>query len=137
MKKLISFLATLLLFCFSATAQKEQKIVFDFTKADTADFRFMILQLSNVLKEAPYTKMEVVCSGPGLFMLVTDKTNVKSDIAELQKTFNVSFVACNNSMRRLMVDKSQLIPQANVVPVALLEIAAKQQEGWSYVKAGR
>src|SRR5436190_20611339 len=138
MKKLISFLTTLLLFYFSATAQsKEQKIVFDFTKPDTADYRFMVLQINNVLKEAPYTKIEVVCSGPGLFMLVNDKTNVKGEIAELQKAFNVNFAACNNSMRRLMVDKSQLIPQANVVPVALLELSAKQQDGWSYIKAVR
>lgn len=137
MKRLLSTSIALLLFNFFAMAQqKQQKIVFDFVKPDTADFRFMVLQLNNVLIEAPYTKIEVVCSGGGLYMLVNDKTNVKAEIAELQKVFNVSFAACANSMRRFKVDKTQLIPQSNVVPVALLEIAAKEQEGWSYIKAG-
>jgi uncharacterized protein len=126
-----------MLFCFSASAQnKNQKIVFDFVKADTADFRIMVAQINNVLKEAPYTTVEVVCSGLGLQMLVTDKTNMAKDMEEIQKVFNVSFVACANTMRRLKVDKSRLLPFAKIVPVAILELSYRQQEGWSYIKAG-
>lgn len=137
MKKILLTLVPLLLLIFATVAQPKQlKIVFDFTKADTADFTMMVRQLNNVLLEAPYTKIEVVCSGGGLNMLVNDKSNVKTEIAALKKTFDVGFAACSNSMRRLKVDKSQLIPEANVVPVALLELAAKEQEGWSYIKAG-
>jgi len=137
MKKSTALITALFLFCFSAIAQsKQQKLVFDFVKPDTTDFRFMMLQIKNVLIEAPYTKIEVVCSSKGLNMLVNEKTNVKEEIAELQKTFNVSFAACANSMRRLKVEKDQLVPQANIVPVALLELASKEQEGWSYIKAG-
>jgi len=55
---------------------------------------------------------------------------------EIQKVFNVSFVACANTMRRLKVDKSQLLPFAKITPVAMLEISARQQDGWSYIKAG-
>jgi len=39
-------------------------------------------------------------------------------------------------MRRLKVEKSQLVPFAKIVPVAMLELASRQQEGWSYIKAG-
>ena len=137
MKKLhLTFAAALLLSVSVMAQQKQQKIVFDFVKGDTSDFRFMVLQINNVLKEAPYTKIEVVCSGGGLFMLVTDKTNVKKDIEDLQAVFNVSFAACANTMRKWKVDKSQLLPKAIIVPVAILEIAAREQEGWSYIKAG-
>ena len=137
MKKSLLFSLVIMLVAFSATAQqKVQKIVFDFTRPDTADFRIMMRQINNILVEAPYTKIEVVCSGPGLMMLVNDSTNVKIEIAEFQKIANVSFAACANTMRRFKVNKSQLLPQANVVPVATLEIAAKEQEGWSYIKAG-
>ena len=130
-------LVVIILFCFSASAQnKQQKIVFDFVKSDTSDFRFMVAQLNNILKEAPYTTIEVVCSGPGLFMLVSNKTSVSKDMEEIQKVFNVSFAACANTMRRMNVDKSQLLPFAKIVPVALLELSYRQQEGWSYIKAG-
>jgi intracellular sulfur oxidation DsrE/DsrF family protein len=126
-----------MLFYFSSSAQnKNQKIVFDFARSDTADFRIMVGQINNILKEAPNTTIEVVCYGQGLFMLVTDKTNMSKEMEEIQKVFNVSFAACANTMRRLKVDKSQLLPFAKTVPVAILELSYRQQDGWSYIKAG-
>ncbi len=136
MRKQFSFMLVITLFYFSASAQNNQKIVFDFVKADTADFRVMVLQIKNVLKENPNTVMEVVCYGPGLMMLVSDKTNVSKEMEELQKSPNVNFAACANTMRRMKVEKSQLVPFAKIVPVAMLELSARQQEGWSYIKAG-
>lgn len=136
MRKKLSILVITTLFCFAASAQNQQKIVFDFVKADTADFRIMVLQIKNVLKESPNTTMEVVCYGPGLMMLVSDKTNVSKEMEELQKSPNVTFAACANTMRRLKIEKTQLVPFAKVVPVAMLELSARQQEGWSYIKAG-
>jgi len=136
MRKQFSLLLVTVLFCFSASTQSNQKIVFDFVKADTADFRIMVTQIKNVLKEDPNTAIEIVCYGPGLIMLVSDKTNVSKEMEELQKSSNVNFAACANSMRRLKVEKSQLVSFAKVVPVAILELSARQQEGWSYIKAG-
>ena len=136
MRKQFSLLVVTALFYFSASAQSSQKIVFDFVKADTADFRVMVLQIKNVLKEDPSTSMEVVCYGPGLMMLVSDKTNVSKEMEELQKSPNISFVACANTMRRLKVEKSQLVPFAKIIPVAMLELSMRQKEGWSYIKAG-
>jgi len=136
MGKQFSLLLVTALFYFSASAQNNQKIVFDFVKADTADFRVMVLQIKNVLKEDPNTAMEVVCYGPGLMMLVSDKTNVSKEMEELQKSPNISFAACANTMRRLKVEKSQLVPFAKIIPVAMLELSKRQQEGWSYIKAG-
>ena len=136
MRKQFSLLLVTTLFYFSASAQSNQKIVFDFLKADTADFRIMVTQIKNVLKEDPTTAIEIVCYGPGLIMLVSDKTNVSKEMEELQKSSNVNFAACANSMRRLKVEKSQLVSFAKVVPVAILELSARQQEGWSYIKAG-
>jgi len=136
MRKQFSLVLVTTLFYFTSTAQSNQKIVFDFVKADTADFRVMVLQIKNVLKENPNTVMEVVCYGPGLMMLVSDKTNVSKEMEELQKSPNVVFAACANTMRRLKVEKSQLVPFATIVPVAMLELSIRQQEGWSYIKAG-
>ena len=137
MRKQFSLLLATIIFCLAASAQNnQQKIVFDFVKADTADFRIMILQIKNVLKEDPNTAMEVVCYGPGLMMLVSEKTNVSKEMEELQKSLNVNFVACANTMRRQKIEKSQLVPFANIVPVAMLELSTRQKDGWSYIKAG-
>ena len=136
MRKQFSILLVTALFYFSASAQSNQKIVFDFVKADTADFRIMVTQIKNVLKEDPNTAIEVVCYGPGLMMLVSDKTNVSKEMEELQKSPTVNFAACANTMRRLKVEKSQLVPFAKIIPVAMLELSNRQKEGWSYIKAG-
>jgi len=136
MRKQFSLLIVTALFYFSASAQSSQKIVFDFVKTDTADFRVMVIQIKNTLKEDPNTAIEVVCYGPGLMMLVSDKTNVTNEMEELQKSPNVIFAACANTMRRMKVEKSQLVPFAKIIPVAVLELSKRQQEGWSYIKAG-
>lgn len=137
MKKQFLFLAVTMLFYFPSLAQtNEHKILFDFTKTDTADFRIMVLQVKNILKEAPNAAIEVVCYGPGLLMLVADKTNVSKEMEEIQKVSNVSFAACANTMRRMNIDKSRIVPFAKIVPVAILELSSRQQEGWNYIKAG-
>jgi len=135
-KQFSLLLITTFCYFFASAQNNQQKIVFDFVKADTADFRIMVTQIRNILREGPGTAIEVVCYGPGLMMLVSDKTNVTKEMEELQKSPNVSFAACANSMRRLKVEKSQLVPFAKIVPVAMLELASRQQEGWSYIKAG-
>lgn len=114
--------------------QKQHKIVFDFTKSDTASFAIMVRHATNIMNMTGNAQLEVVCHGPGLDMLLKDKTTVQKEIQELQGKFNVVFAACEATMRRRGIDKSQLLPQAVTVPAAILEISTREQEGWSYVK---
>jgi uncharacterized protein len=116
--------------------QKEHKIVFDFTKGDTASFATLVRQIKNIMNITGNAKLEVMCYGPGLDLLVIDKTTAQKEIEELHGKFNVVFAACEATMRRRGIDKSQLLSQAIVVPLANLEMSSKQQEGWSYVKFG-
>jgi uncharacterized protein len=100
--------------------QKQHKIVFDFTKADTASFATVVRHAKNIMTMTGNAKLEVVCHGPGLDMLVKDKTTVQKEIEELQGKFNVVFAACAETMRRRGIDKSQLLSQAIIVPAAIL-----------------
>jgi intracellular sulfur oxidation DsrE/DsrF family protein len=137
MKKVL--LSTVLVFfaSFVFAQQKEHKIVFEFTKSDTASFSTMMRQLNNITKAtAGSAKLEVVCYGPGLQLLMTEKTTVQQRIEEFHSKYNVVFAACEASMQRQGITKSQLVPQAITVRLATLEISSKQQEGWSYIKAG-
>lgn len=127
----------LLFFCFSSMAQqKTLKIVFDLASADTTDHSGVLRQFNNVLKQAPDTELEVVCHGPAIFMLVKEKAFFEARMQDVLGKGKVSFKVCANSMRRLGVDASQLLPLAQVVPVSILELAQKQSEGWAYIKAG-
>jgi uncharacterized protein len=46
----------------------------------------------------------------------------------------VKFVACNNSLTSLDFKKEDLIDFINIVPVGVLELIVKQEEGYAYVK---
>ena len=137
MKKIfLSFMPMLFFTSLIFAQQKQYKIVFDFTKADTASFATMARHAKNIMTMTGNAKLEVVCHGPGLDMLVKDKTTVQKEIEELQSKFNVVFAACEATMKRRGIEKSQLLSQAITVPLASLEMSSRQQEGWSYIKAG-
>ena len=120
-----------------ADAQKKQhRIVFDMAGSDTADHTAVIRQVNNVLKAAPQTKIEIVFHGKAVYALVKDKTTVKDKIDDLVNNKHVIITACNNSLVRFNLSKDDVIPSAIVVPVAMLELADKQEKGWSYIKAG-
>jgi len=136
MKKIFFSIVTIFLFTSSTFAQQKQhKIVFDFTKADTASFSTIVRHAKNIMSKTGNPKLEIVCHGPGLDLLVKDKSTVQKEIEELNK-LKVVFAACNETMKRRGIDKSQLLPQAIIVPAAILEISLKEQEGWSYIKEG-
>ena len=137
MKKI--FLSVVMVFFFVnlvSAQQKEHKIVFDFTKGDTASFSTMMRQARNILAATGNAKLEVVCYGPGLDMLMISKTTVQKEIEEFIGRYQVVFAACEASMQRRGIKKAELLSQVVTVPLASLEISSKQQEGWSYLKAG-
>jgi uncharacterized protein len=136
MKKIFLSAYCLVLACFAFAQQKEHKIVFDYTKADTTSSATLMRQVTNILIASPGSKIEIVCHGPGLDMIMTDKTSVKKEIEGLHEKFNVIFSACEATMKRRSIEKNQLLPFVITVPLANLEISSKQQEGWSYIKAG-
>jgi intracellular sulfur oxidation DsrE/DsrF family protein len=138
MKRICLTLVPILLVASLGFAQqKEHRIVFEFTRGDTASFATMMRQLNNITKATAGTaKLEVVCYGPGLNLLMTEKTTVPQQIADFSQKYNVVFAACEASMQRQGIVKSQLLPQVVTIPLATLEISSKQQEGWSYIKAG-
>jgi intracellular sulfur oxidation DsrE/DsrF family protein len=137
MKKLFLFFIPFLFFTTLIFAQqKEHKIVFDFAKGDTASFAMIVRHAKNIMTASATAKLEVMCHGPGLDILLKDKTTVQKEIEELHEKFNVVFAACEATMKRRGIDKNQLLPQAVTVPLANLELSSKQQEGWSYIKSG-
>ncbi|MBK8087988.1 MAG: DsrE family protein [Chitinophagaceae bacterium] len=131
--RILILLAVTFLTITSSHAQ--HKIVWDMAQADTAMQRGLYKQLNNVITAAPDTKIEVVFHGNSVYALLKDTGYFKEQILALHKK-GVMFRVCNNSLKGRNIDLSRVIPEAVVVPVAILELATKQEEGWSYIKAG-
>ena len=131
------FLLLSMLIAGSALNAQHHKIVYDLSSADTSDHSTVLRQFNNILKEAPDAQLEVVCHGGGVYMLVKNKTLLEEKMKELANGRKITFKICANSMRRYSIDKSELVSLAEVVPVAMLELSSKQQQGWSYIRTGR
>lgn len=117
----------------SAPSYQGLKIVFQLTSADTVIHQTLMSQLKNYFSVAPDTKFEVICHGGGLNMLLK-KTCVIQDEIKMYSDKGVSFVACEFAMKKRNVTKEELVAGAGTVTSGVLEIAKKQQEGWSYIK---
>lgn len=142
MKKLVFIvLTTLIVFNISAKSSKSKskesvhKIVFQLTTNDTLAHKSLMKQLNNITSVAPTTKIEVVCHGPGLDMLVAGKTIVQDKIKQL-KAIGVDFIACEFSIKERNVPIEKIIPEAGFVKAGIIEIVTKQEQGWSYIKSG-
>jgi intracellular sulfur oxidation DsrE/DsrF family protein len=138
MKKMLSFLAPLLLTPILLMAQKtDYKVVFDLTTKDPAVHQTVVRWINAITKETPDAQLEVVFYGQSLDMIRTDKSTLASDITALARNNNVSFAVCEIAMKRHNIDKSQLLPGVKTVPDGIYELVSRQKQGWGYIKVSQ
>jgi intracellular sulfur oxidation DsrE/DsrF family protein len=115
---------------------KPYKVVFDLTSADQADQRAVLRWIKEVTGANPKTETEVVMYGRGLDLVVSGKSTMSSEVAEAIAASHATFNVCAIAMKNQQVDKSQLLPNVQIVPDGIGEIVAKQRAGWGYIKVG-
>lgn len=137
MKTLLTLCLSAMLFATNRQAQNNtaHKIIFQLVTSDTTSHKVLMKQFGNILTVSPNTKIEVVCHGPGIEMMMQEKSIIINKIKEFKEK-GVVFNVCEFSLKERKVDKSKLIEQSTYVPVGILEIVEKQEQGWSYIKAG-
>lgn len=138
--KHLFFLTILVGSIFIAQAQnntyKKHLIVMQLTSADTVVHKGLIKQLNNLKNGWGDTvNIEVVCHGPGIALLMNNKTKLGTQISQLQQR-GIDFVACENTMLEKKIDKEEILPNMTFVRMGIGEIILKQEQGWHYIKAG-
>jgi uncharacterized protein len=134
MKPIRFIFIVLPLFLFSALSHAQHKIIWEAT-ADTAQQRALFRQVNNVLEAAPDAKIELVFHSNAIYTMLKDTGFHKAELIALHKK-GVVLAACNNSLKKRNITISRVMPEATIVPLAMLEIVKKQEEGWSYLKSG-
>jgi uncharacterized protein len=129
-----ALLAFLALAQFSFAQTTPAKIVFDVTSKDTLVHQTVLRHVKGLSDAHPDALLEVVIYGGALPMLLTEKSTEATNVQELAKVKNISFKACEGTMKRYNVTKTQLLPGVGTVPDAIIEIVQKQGEGWGYIK---
>jgi intracellular sulfur oxidation DsrE/DsrF family protein len=133
----VTLLALMPKYSTDSTSAKQQshRIVFQLSSGDTLAQRGLLKNLQNLLTEWPDAQIEVVNHSQGLdFVLARESPFVKEISGFIKK--GVVFAACENTLRSRKLDKSALLPGVTTVPSGVAEIVKKQEEGWSYLKAG-
>ena len=129
------FLFCIFLFIAVFTINAQSKIVWDMPAGDTTQQRTLFRQANNVLAAAPDSKIEIVFHGNAVYAMLKDTGYFKEQILALHKK-GVVLAICNNALKMRNINTNRVIPEAVVVPVAILELVKKQEEGWNYIKAG-
>ena len=123
---------------FSSTVfaqQNKLSVVWDLSSSDTAVHGAVFRQINNARALKPELQIEVVFHGQAVLSLLKEDKSFETRVKSAKEK-GVIIAVCNNSLRRLKIDPSQLMPEATVVPSAVVELIIKQSEGWSYLKAG-
>lgn len=113
---------------------KEHRIVMQLVSGDTLVHKNLIKQFNNLLTAAPNAKIAVVCHGPGLGFLQKSISKVAPAIEKLGG--KIEFIACENTMRERNIPKEDILKEASFVRAGILEVVQRQENGWSYIKAG-
>ena len=131
----VAFGMMLLAFSNTYAQTKVHKLLIDMNSADTTDQSILMRQIRNLWKELPGTKVEVLIHGPAIDFIKKGTSPYAAQIEQLQKD-GVVFAVCRNTMKRYKLADSDILPSGSFVPSAIAETVLKQEEGWSYQKAG-
>lgn len=135
--RLVPFVLAMLMMT-SVQAQdkgEEHKIVFQLTDNDQRSQKALTNQLKNLTEGWPEAQFEVVVHSAGIGYLQKSKSEFAVEIAALSEK-GVLFKACENTLKAKNIPKSDILDVAEFVPMGIAHIVLRQEEGWSYIKAG-
>ena len=112
------------------------KVVIQLTSGDTLAWKGVLKNITHLYETwGDMVQVELVAHGHGVEFLVNGKTTQQARIGELSKK-GVQFRACENSLKDRKLTKQDVISAAATVPSGVVEVVMKEEDGWSYLKAG-
>lgn len=147
--KLISLVLILLSFSLALTAQDKKqiqaktkqslpihKVVMQLSSGDTLEHKGLLNNLKNLNEGwADKVMIEVVVHGPGIDLVTKGRSTQEKNIQNMISK-GVRFVVCRNTMKQKNITEDQILSNVGFVPMGVGEIILKQEQGWSYLKAG-
>lgn len=137
MKKLLLLFALMFITAttFGQEGARQHRIVMQLASGDTLVHKNLMKQLRNMKEAAPTMQLEVVCHGPGMDMLMSDRSIVQEKVKEFAVK-GIVFLACENTITERKLDRSKILAEAGYVKAGIIHIVERQEDGWSYIKAG-
>lgn len=121
---------------------RETRIVFHLTNPDQTTAGELLDDVEDMLAayraDSTPLRVEIVSHGEGLGLLRASLSQHRRRISSLAGEYsNLTFVACQNTMTRLQVEKGievRLLPEAEVTDSGVSHVVRRQREGWTYIR---
>jgi hypothetical protein len=148
MKRLLAFLAALVLGSLTATQIAAQTVPVSAAASPSSARERVVIQVSTPdqrmwaqslnyaenLRELygkDNVEVEIVALGQGIGVLKLDSP-LATRVADTLKS-GVKVVACQVTMRRQKLQKEDMLSDIGYVPAGLGEVIKRQREGWAYI----
>jgi intracellular sulfur oxidation DsrE/DsrF family protein len=127
-------LALVALAPLAVQAQDRYKVVLQVSDADPAKWNLALNNANNVMHDLGKgnVDIEIVAYGPGINMLKSD-SKVAARLAQALDS-SIGIEACENSMQRFKLQKSDMYGGIAYVPSGVVHIMKRQREGWQYIR---
>lgn len=136
MGKFMSVIAAFLLGVSVWSQDQAVKVLFDVTSSSEKVQEAAVRHADMMSQYYSNSEFEVVIYGGASAMAVQGKSTVADRIASMAERENVKVFLCQGTMKRKGIKEEELLPGIGTVPDAIMELALKQQQGWSYIKEG-
>ena len=113
-----------------------RKFVFPITTWDRGEINHILGSANNVIKfyGVDNTEVVIVAYSQGIKALLQHHDNkIRKRVLSLM-TYNVEFIACQNTMTTLKIDKKELIDGVEVVTAGIVELIERQLRGYIYIR---
>lgn len=112
----------------------KHKVVFQFNTNTILEQKALLTYVNNVKKHwGEEVCIDVVVHGPGIDMLVENKTMVKETLISTMNK-GVVFYACQNTLEARNISKDAILKGTEFVSSGLVTIIERQETGWAYIK---
>ena len=139
---LLFFILTSFIFAETEMAEPKpsmenpRKFVFPITTWDRSEVNHILGSANNVIKfyGVDNTEVVIVAYSQGIKSLLKHHDNeIRKRVLSLM-TYDVEFIACQNTMTTLKIDKKELLEGVEVVTAGIVELIERQLRGYIYIR---
>jgi len=144
MRRFIILISVMFSFLYSDTQLAEpkpaidnpRKFVFPITKWDRTEVNHILSSANNVIKfyGIDNTEVVIVAYSKGINSIVKNRDKRIQRRVEALMTYGVEFIACNNTLTTLKIDKKYLLDGVEVVTAGIVELIERQLRGYIYIR---
>ncbi len=116
--------------------ENPRRFVFPISEWDRGEINHILGSANNVIKfyGVDNTEVVIVAYAQGIKALLKHRDNkIRKRVLSLM-TYDVEFIACQNTMDTLKIDKKELLDGVEVVTAGIVELIERQLRGYIYIR---